>query len=88
MISASGLGHRPKQEEKQSRNFGIILLYYYHVKGALTDIIVQCAACLSFTDFPPMAALTLILALMLTVAAIFTTGLVASRYGIESFDED
>jgi len=35
-----------------------------------------------------MAALTLILALMLTVAAIFTTGLVASRYGIESFDED
>jgi hypothetical protein len=25
-IFASGLGHRPKQEEKQSRNFGIFLL--------------------------------------------------------------
>jgi len=35
-----------------------------------------------------MAALTLILALTMTVATIFTTGLVASRYGIdlENFD--
>jgi hypothetical protein len=35
-----------------------------------------------------MAVLTLILALTMTVATIFTTGLMASRYGIdvESFD--